>query len=159
MAEKPYEMSTESQEVEIMGNKHKGFNKRTIRLNALASSMVKSDNFDVEQAEQESQEGLAALAAKGGLQEMLAAQMLSIHNLQQQAMTLAIRTTHLKNIQYFTNAAVKLANCFTQQANTLSRLQGHISHKITVEHVDVHHGGQAIVGNVGVPTSIDMEKK
>ena len=50
--------------------------------------------------------------------------------------------------QYFTNATVKLANCFVQQANMLAKLQGAGLQKIIVERVEVHQGGQAVVGNV-----------
>lgn len=35
-----------------------------------------------------------------------------------------------------------------QQATLLAKLQGGIGQKIIVEHVDVHQGGQAIVGNI-----------
>ncbi|KTD31197.1 hypothetical protein Lmor_2804 [Legionella moravica] len=47
-----------------------------------------------------------------------------------------------------TNAIVKLANCFVQQTNILAKLQGVGGQKIIVERVDVHQGGQAIVGNI-----------
>ena len=35
-----------------------------------------------------------------------------------------------------------------QQANTLAKLQGVGGQKIIIERVDVHQGGQAIVGNI-----------
>lgn len=35
-----------------------------------------------------------------------------------------------------------------QQANLLAKLQGLGSQKITVERIEVHQGGQAIVGNI-----------
>ncbi len=41
-----------------------------------------------------------------------------------------------------------LTNCFTQQVGVLAKLQGIAGQKIVVEHVDVHSGGQAIVGNI-----------
>ena len=79
---------------------------------------------------------------------MLAAQMLSIHRLQQFSMARALLTPNTDIEQYLTNTAVKLANCFTQQANLLARLQGCGGQKITIERVHVHQGGQAVVGSM-----------
>ncbi len=91
------------------------------------------------------------------LQEMLAAQMLTIHQLQQISMAFAAKSNQPNNKQYFTNTAIKLANTFVQQASLLSRLQGNGGQQINVKQVDVHQGGQAIVGNVNVSPS--TEKK
>lgn len=67
-------------------------------------------------------------------------------------MAMANQTSHMEARQCFTNNGIKLANVFVQQANLLTRLQGTGGHRITVERVDVHHGGQAVVGSViGAP--------
>jgi len=79
---------------------------------------------------------------------MLAAQMYSIHELQQKIMIYANATDNLELQKYYTNSAIKLANCFVQQANILAKLQGVGGQKIIVERVDVHQGGQAVVGNI-----------
>lgn len=63
-------------------------------------------------------------------------------------MIYANATDELELKKYYTNAAIKLANCFTQQANILAKLQGIGGQKIIVERVDVHQGGQAVVGNI-----------
>ena len=107
-----------------------------------------SDNFDADSAIQYSKDGLVALEAKGGLQTMLASQMMGVHKMQQTAIFLATRSHNTTLQQYYTNAAIKLTNCFTQQANVLAKLQSLSGSKITVERVDVHDGGQAVVGNV-----------
>lgn len=130
-----------------------------IRQNALSCSDITSKNFDIEKAEIESQNNILSLGAKGGLQEMLAAQILSLHRLQQTSMAMAMSAHIISNKQYFTNAAVKLANCFTQQVNLLARLQGCGGQKITIERVDVHHGGQAVVGNFQGDAPNIKEKK
>lgn len=156
MTEKINEIiGTQAQDVE-MNNQ---FTQNILHLSALACNAANSNDFDLKKAKKEAQIGLKLLSSKNGLQEMLAAQMLSIHHLQQQAMAFANRAKHIKNIQYFTNAAIKLANCFAQQANILSKLQGRVSQKITVEHVDVHNGGQAIVGNIMEVTHANEVKK
>lgn len=134
------------QDKQITNNE--SFRTRALRLNIAACNVIQSDDFDVAQATRENKEGLSALKANGGLQEMLAAQMLSIHSLQQLSMALAHSTLDINTRQYFTNTAIKLANTFVQQANLLARLQDNTAQKMTVERIEVHHGGQAIVGNV-----------
>jgi hypothetical protein len=51
--------------------------------------------------------------------------------------------------------AAKLANIYTKQMETLDKHRGKGQQKITVEHVNVHAGGQAIVGNVENSSAID----
>jgi hypothetical protein len=46
------------------------------------------------------------------------------------------------------NLAVKLLRTFTMQVEALQRYRGKGQQKVTVEHVHVHSGGQAIVGAV-----------
>lgn len=124
------------------------FKKKVLRHSALASNNISNLSFNIDDAMNQSQLMIQALKAQDGLQEMVAAQIISLHRLQQLSMSLANATDEMHYKQYFTNAAVKLANCFTQQANLLSRLQGSGGQRITIERVDVHHGGQAIVGNI-----------
>lgn len=124
------------------------FIKRIIQTNAMASSDIKNYNFDIEHAKQKSTHALIAMGATEGLQSMLAAQILSIHELQQKTITYATACNNLELKKYYTNSAVKLSNCFTQQANALARLQGLGGQKIIVERVDVYQGGQAVVGDI-----------
>ena len=79
---------------------------------------------------------------------MIAAQMLSIHKLQQKTMCYAQNINNFKLEKYYINSGVKLANCFVQQANLLAKLQGIGGQKIIIERVEVHQGGQAIVGSI-----------
>ena len=46
------------------------------------------------------------------------------------------------------NRATKLQRTFLQQIEALQKLRGKGQQKMTVEHVHVHEGGQAVVGNV-----------
>lgn len=124
------------------------FNKYIIGENAIATNKITAEKFDMDKAKQKSSNALVALDVNGGLQSMLAAQMLSIHKLQQRTMTYANAIDNMELKKYYTNTAIKLANCFVQQANVLAKLQGVGGQKIIVERVDVHQGGQAIVGNI-----------
>lgn len=129
-------------------SEHKQFKKKILRLNAIASNRCGQEGFDVDKAAAQSECDLNVLGATNGLQEMLAAQMLSVHHLQQVAMAYANEVKFMPERQYYTNAAIKLANCFTQQANLLARLQGGGIQKIIIERVDIHQGAQAVVGSI-----------
>ena len=74
--------------------------------------------------------------------------MMAIHKLQQTSMALANGLPYGDSSKFYTNTSIKLSNTFIQQATLLAKLQGGIGQKIVVEHVDVHQGGQAIVGNI-----------
>ena len=124
------------------------FMRRIIANNAVACHDIRSEGFDMDNAKQISHEGLTALGARDGLQSMLVAQMLSVHQLQQRAMVFANGLEDGESKQYYTNTTIKLANCFVQQANMLAKLQGVGGQKIIVERVDVHQGGQAVVGTI-----------
>lgn len=136
------------------------FKNQVIKLNSFTFEDILKEDFNADKCIARAKLNLEVLNTTSGIQEMLGAQLLSIHRLQQTSIMMAIGLKHLDGIQYYTNAAIKLANCFTQQANLLAKLQGGVSQKITIERVDVHHGGQAIVGDInqGVPTT-HQEKK
>lgn len=90
-----------------------------------------------------------SLGAKGLLQNMLATQLLGIHELQQKLVPYASRSAHSpeKN-QYFINAITKLSNSFVQQVSLLQKLQGQSQQKMVVEHLHINQGGKAIVGQI-----------
>lgn len=124
------------------------FIRHIIHENAIATNDIRSEKFDMDKAKQKSHDAMTSMCVNGGLQSMLAAQMYSIHELQQKTMIYANATDNLERQKYYTNSAIKLANCFVQQANILAKLQGVGGQKIIVERVDVHQGGQAVVGNI-----------
>lgn len=124
------------------------FTRNIIHEATLASNNISSEKFDLKKAKSLCAEGITALGAQNGLESMLAAQMLSVHQLQQRSMAYANVSDSLGLKTYYTNAAIKLANCFVQQANMLAKLRGVGGQKIIVERVDVHQGGQAVVGNI-----------
>ena len=80
------------------------------------------------------------------LEFMLAAQMAAIH---QVAMTLAARLNQAKKTEPQDIAALnKFARTFATQLEALKRYRTGGEQKVTVQHVSVSDGGQAIVGNV-----------
>ena len=82
------------------------------------------------------------------VETMLAAQMAAVHNA---TMTFARRLNHVENIPQQDSAERafnKLARTFASQVESLKRYRTGGEQKVTVQHVNVNDGGQAIVGNV-----------
>jgi hypothetical protein len=85
---------------------------------------------------------------KDQLESMLAAQMAAIHIA---AMTFARRLAHVENIPQQDSAQralTSLTRTYAAQIDTLKRYRSAPHQTLTVEHVTVKDGGQAIVGNV-----------
>jgi hypothetical protein len=82
------------------------------------------------------------------IEAMLAAQMAAVH---MATMTFARRLAHVENIPQQDSAERafnKLARTFAAQMEALKRYRTGGEQKVTVQHVTVSEGGQAIVGNV-----------
>jgi hypothetical protein len=82
------------------------------------------------------------------LEAMLAAQMAAVHSAM---MTFARRLARVDTVQQqdsASNAFNKLARTFASQVETLKKYRSTGEQKVTVQHVQVNEGGQAIVGNV-----------
>jgi len=92
---------------------------------------------------------LQEIAPEDGVEGMLATQMVASHSAAiecwRRAMlpeqTIEGRDLNLKN-------ATKLSSLYVQQMTALDKHRGKGQQKVTVEHVNVEAGGQAIVGNV-----------
>ena len=81
------------------------------------------------------------------VEAMLATQMAAVH---MATMTFARRLAHVESIPQQDSAERafnKLARTFTAQVEALKRYRTGGQQKVTVEHVHVHAGGQAIVGS------------
>jgi hypothetical protein len=88
---------------------------------------------------------------KDQVEAMLAAQMAAVHLT---TMTFARRLANVENIPQQDSAERsfnKLARTFTTQLEALKRYRTGGEQKVTVQHVHVHEGGQAIVGTVERP--------
>jgi hypothetical protein len=92
------------------------------------------------------------------IEAMLAAQMAAVH---MASMTFARRLAHVDTIPQQDSAERafnKLARTFTTQMEALKRYRTGGQQKVTVEHVTVQAGGQAIVGNVSHPGGGSLPK-
>lgn len=91
---------------------------------------------------------VAGVEPKDQIEAMLAAQMAAVHNA---TMTFARRLAHVENIKQQDSASrafTQLARTFTAQVEALKRYRTGGQQQVTVKHVTVNDGGQAIVGNV-----------
>jgi hypothetical protein len=92
---------------------------------------------------------LQGIAPRDEIEGMLAVQLVAVHNLSLQQLRRASQPDQPQAIaNAAANNAAKLLRAFSQQLAALNRYRGKGQQKITVEHVDVHSGGQAIVGCV-----------
>jgi len=91
---------------------------------------------------------VAGVKPRDQVEAMLAAQMAAIHNA---TMKLAARINRTDTIPQYDSASRslnQLSRTFTAQVDALTRYRSGGQQKMTVEHVHVYEGGQAIVGNV-----------
>jgi hypothetical protein len=97
---------------------------------------------------------IAEIAPQNATESMLATQMIAAND----AALMFLRRATLDN--QYTDAidsnvlrATRLMRVFTEQLEAMQRLKGKAcQQRVTVEHVHVHEGGQAIVGPVGRAT-------
>ncbi len=95
------------------------------------------------------------------MEAMLAAQMAAVH---MQAMVFARRLANAEHIAQqdsAQNAFNKLTRTFAAQMEALKRYRTGGEQRVTVQHVHISEGGQAIVGNVAAcpPAGGGTEKK
>jgi len=92
---------------------------------------------------------LHAIEPRDELEGMLAVQMVGIHNLTMEMMNRAsISDQTAEGVNSNINRITKLSRTFVAQLEALDRHRNKGQQKMTVEHVHVNKGGQAIIGNV-----------
>lgn len=95
------------------------------------------------------QNTLLGIAPKDELEGMIAVQMVGVHNLAMRLLERASRKQIALEVEAKAiSQAQKLMRTFTEQIEALNRYRGKGQQKVTVEHVTVNSGGQAIVGVV-----------
>ncbi len=93
--------------------------------------------------------GLVGIGPKDELEGMLAAQLVACHNASMECYRRAmIGEQTFEGRRENLSQANKLSRTYATLVEALNRHRGKGQQKVTVEHVHVHEGGQAIVGNV-----------
>jgi hypothetical protein len=110
------------------------------------------ENSDAEQVKKQRHAALEALigiAPRDEIEGMLAAQLVACHNASMECFRRAmIGEQTFEGRHENLSQANKLSRTYAVLLDALSRHRGKGAQKVTVEHVHVHKGGQAIVGNV-----------
>lgn len=91
---------------------------------------------------------LNGLAPENTLEGMLCAQMVSCHNTAQEFLRKATTSENPEAVDRQINRATKLMRTFTAQVEALTKLRNKGQQKITVQHVQVNQGGQAVIGDI-----------
>jgi len=91
---------------------------------------------------------LHGIQPRDELEGMLAVQMIGVHNMAMECIGKATRTDRVVFINTYMNGATKMLRTFAAQMEALKRYRTGGQQKMTVEHVHVNKGGQAIVGTV-----------
>jgi hypothetical protein len=85
---------------------------------------------------------------KDQLETMLAAQMAAVHSLTMSFSRKLLNARNIPERDSSERTLNKLARTFAAQVEALKRYRTGGEQKVTVEHVTVNQGGQAIVGNI-----------
>jgi hypothetical protein len=91
---------------------------------------------------------LHGIAPRDETEALLATQMVAVHSAAMRCLRQLKGSETISQQDSNGRLAVKLLRTFTAQMEALQRYRGKGEQKMTVEHVHVHAGGQAIVGEV-----------
>jgi hypothetical protein len=133
--------------------------------NTLANQAVQAlwfGNSDAETRQRQLSATVAAMvgiAPKDELEGMIAAQLIAAHNAAMECYRRAmLEGQTLEGLRESLSQANKLSRTYAALIEALNRYRGKGQQKVTVEHVHVHAGGQALVGVVGTPGGGDQSK-
>ena len=102
---------------------------------------------------------LSGIAPKDELEGMMAAQLIAAHNAAMECYRRAmIGEQTFEGRRENLAQANKLSRTYATLLEALNRHRGKGQQKVTVEHVHVHAGGQAVVGMVGTPGGGDRRE-
>jgi hypothetical protein len=105
-------------------------------------------------------EAMVGISPQDESEGMLAAQMVACHNAAMECFRRAmIKDQTLEGRQQNLSFANKLTRSYALAMETLDKHRGKGQQKVTVEHVHVHQGGQAIVGNVQTGAGVQPKKE
>lgn len=109
----------------------------------------RSNKATTDEALQAALDALRGIRPRDEAEGMLAAQMIATHHAAMECMRRAnVPDQSMKGIDLTLKHAVRLMSLYERQLAALDKRRGKGRQKITVEHVTVQAGGQAIVGDV-----------
>jgi hypothetical protein len=132
----------------VGGSRSDGFN--NIVCNQVLSAIWPSSNPEQLTTQYEAAlAGMMGIEPRDEIEGMLAAQMVATHSAAMECYRRAMLDNQtFEGRRENLNQANKLTRSYATLMEALNRHRGKGQQKVTVEHVHVHQGGQAIVGNV-----------
>jgi hypothetical protein len=108
-----------------------------------------ADAEEIERQRHATVDALIGLKPMDEIEGMIAAQLIACHNASMECYRRAmIREQTFEGWRENLNQANKLSRTYATLVESLNRHRGKGQQKVTVEHVHVHSGGQAVVGSV-----------
>jgi len=144
----------------IAGSEFDSFNNLLIDQTQQSLWFHGKDEKQISEAMQGAIAGLTGIAPRDELEGMLGVQMLACHNAAMECYRRAMLTE--QPFEFWKDQlsqANRLSRTCTTLLEALNRHRGTGQQKVTVEHVNVHDGGQAIVGNVQQGGGSDKKEK
>src|SRR5262249_8216233 len=134
---------------DVGGSSSDDWNQR-IAVETLSTLWVKNSNAETQEKQfQAALAGLIGIRPRDELEAMMAAQLNAAHSAAIECYRRAmIGEQTFEGRRENLNQANKLSRSFATLLDTLNRHRGKGQQKVTVEHVHVHAGGQAVVGAV-----------
>lgn len=96
---------------------------------------------------------------KDHIESMLAAQMIATHHAAMRCFKIATRSEYMDGINVGLTCANKLTRSYAMQMEALNKYRGKGQQKMTVEHVHINDGGQAIIGNISASKKVTELKE
>jgi len=144
---------------QVGGSQSDDWNDRIIDSTLQVLWIKNSDDRTRDQQIKAALAGLIGIAPKDELEGMMAAQLVAAHSAAMECYRRAmIGEQTFDGRSENLNQANKLSRTFTVLLDALNRHRGKGQQKVTVEHVHVHSGGQAVVGVVGPPGGGDRAR-
>jgi hypothetical protein len=91
---------------------------------------------------------LASFEPRNVQEAMLACQMVGVHNQTIELLSKATKYDALFAKEEYLKLALKMSRLFATQLETLKKIRSKGEQRMVVEHVHIHNGAQAIVGNI-----------
>jgi hypothetical protein len=131
---------------EATGSKH-----RMLQMRLFGQALDSVSDFDGNEAATYFylQQALSGIAPKDELEGMIAVQMVAFHSLIMDCFKLGVHPKQsVQGLDGYINRATKLGRTFAALAEALGRYRSRGHQTMTVEHIHVHPGGKAFVGQV-----------
>jgi hypothetical protein len=131
-----------------------GFNKDAEDIILCATVSAAGQTLSAEEMEAKAKQIFSAmeeLRPQDGFEGMLISQMLTVYDKAMECFSLSTLESNKRSVDIrdlLIKQGAKLMRLFNQQVETLDKHRNKGRQKMTVEHIHIYQGGQAVIGNV-----------